>query len=235
MQIVTVQFNYPERSNYSLLLDVFRYSCKLHMPKVKFNEIRIDAPEINTKRDLNFMYNGVKLKIWVEFLEHSDDNIIFADCDMMAIKSAEHAFKKPFDVAFTARTRTTRIPMNGGIMMARPTEAARRFFREMLYINNKMFKDIKFHSQWRIKYAGMNQSAFGYVYEKGKHGAAVHEYKTLEWNAVDCDWPKLSPGTVFVHYKSKLRKMVLRERKHAREYKHVIDLWYKMKKRMEGK
>lgn len=237
MQIITVQFDYPDRSKYSELLKVFRYSCKLYMPKVKFNALCIPAPENKTNRDLNFMYNGVKLKLWLDFLEHTNDNIIFADCDMMAIRSAEHAFKIPFDVAYTARTRTTRIPMNGGIMMARPTEAARKFFREMLLVNTKMFKDINFHNKWRIKYAGMNQSAFGCVYETGKHGAKVHKYKTIEWNAVDCDWSHIHKSTVFVHYKSKLRKMVLQERKYNPDYLHVINLWNKMQQRMlkEGK
>jgi len=203
------------------------------MPKVKFNEICIPPPPPNPRRkELNFMYNGVKLKLWLDFLEKTNDNIIFADCDMLAVKSAEHAFDIPFDVAFTARTHTTRIPMNGGIMMVRPTEAARRFFREMLLINNKMYKDIKFHNQWRKIYAGMNQAAFGYTYKKGKHGAKVHRYITREWNAVDCDWTNIQKNTVFIHYKSKLRKMVLGERRHKPEYKYVIDLWNNMRQNM---
>ena len=233
MQIVTVQFNYPNRSNYELLLKVFQYSCKLYMPKVKFNAIKIDPPKEVKGRELNFKYNSVKLKLWLDFFEKTKDNIIFADCDMMAIKSAEHAFKYSFDIAYTARTRTTRIPMNGGIMMSRPTEAAHRFLCEMVKINNIMFKDKKFHHKWRVRYAGMNQSAFGCVYETGKHGAKIHKYKTIEWNAVDCDWTHINKSTVFIHYKSKLRKMVLKERRYNPNYLHVINLWNKIKKRME--
>ena len=233
MKIVTVQFQYPNRSNYSLLLDVFRYSCQKYMPDVEFVEIKIPAPEGHSGRDLNFCYNSVKLAHWLEQLENSDEEIIFADCDMLAVKSAKHAFNKKFDVAFTARTRTKRIPMNGGIMMARPTEAARRFFREMLYVNNKMLTDIQFHNKWRVRYAGMNQSAFGCVYETGKHGAKVHEYKTIEWNAVDCDWLDIDSKTVFIHYKSHLRKMVLRERNIKDGLENVVKIWDSMRKEME--
>lgn len=228
MEIVTVQFNYPDRSDYKKLLDVFRCSVKQYMPRVKFIEICIPAPENKTKRELNFMYNGVKLRRWVEHLEKTNDNVIFADCDMMAIQSAEHAFKIPFDVAYTARTVIKRIPMNGGIMMARPTEPARRFFREMLATNDRMFGDIAFHNQWRRIYAGMNQAAFGCTLETGKHKARVHKYQTREWNAVDCDWRHINKRTVFIHYKSKLRKMILDEIKHNPDYMQVIKTWKTM-------
>jgi hypothetical protein len=228
MVIYTVQFNYPRRSNYSKLLDVFRHSVKLTMPKVKFIEKKIPAPVNNSKRQLNFMYNGVKLRLWVEFLEKTKENVIFADCDMMALQSAEHAFDNDFDVAYTERTRIKRIPMNGGIMMARPTEAAKKFYREMLEVNDRMFKDLDFHHKWRCVYAGMNQAAFGYTLNNGNHGAKIHKYKTIEWNAVDCDWTHLNEKTVFLHTKSKLRKSVLGEIKVKPELKHPVNLWKSM-------
>lgn len=232
MQIVTVQFDYPNRPKYSLLLEVFKESVRLYMPKVKFLAIKTKAPVNKTGRPLNFNYNDFKLALWVDFLDHTKDNVIFADCDMMAIQSAEHAFNIPFDVAYTARTVVKRIPMNGGIMMARPTDAAKRFFREMLDVNTKMLKNEKYHNQWRIRYAGMNQSAFGCVFETGKHKAKVHAYKTIEWNAVDCDWHRLAEKTVFVHYKSKLRKQILAGNKPNSNYTKPMVLWYTMRDRM---
>jgi hypothetical protein len=198
------------------------------MPNVKFIEKKIQPPVNRSKRDLNFMYNGVKLRLWVEFLEKTKENVIFADCDMMALQSAEHAFDIPFDVAYTARTKIKRIPMNGGIMMARPTKAAKSFFREMLEVNDRMFKDLRFHHIWRCKYAGMNQAAFGYTLNEGKSKAKLHEYKTIEWNAVDCDWQYINEKTVFLHTKSKLRKIVLGEIKMKPEYMHAANLWKSM-------
>lgn len=229
MQIVTVQFQYPHRSDYDLLLKVFKHSCKVCMPDVNFIEIKIPPPPARKGRDLNFAYNTVKLEKWLNILEHTKENTIFADCDMLAVKSAKHAFNIDFDVAYTERTMINRIPMNGGIMMARPTEAARKFFREMLYVNNLMFENIPFHNYWRKTYAGMNQSAFGCVYETGKHGAKVHKYKTIEWNAVDCDWSRVNGSTVFIHYKSKLRKTVLREIRMKPEFHKMVDIWDDMK------
>ena len=225
MTIFTVCFEYPNRSKYTVMLDVFRKSCEIHMPNVKFICKQINAPKNRSNRDLNYMYNGVKLRLWVEFLEKTKDNVIFADCDMIALKSAEHAFKIPFDVAYTERTRIKRIIMNGGIMMARPTPAARHFFREMLEINDRMFKNESFHKVWHRKYAGMNQSAFGYCLERGTSRAKIHKYITQEWNAVDCDWQSINNKTVFVHCKSKMRKMVLGEKPTNHKYANIVRLW----------
>jgi hypothetical protein len=234
MQIVTVQFNYINRPNYAKLLEVFKFSCKLYMPNVEFIEIKTDAPVNRTGRPDNYNYNDFKLKIWSDFLNKTDDNVIFADCDMMCIKSAEHAFNIPFDVAYTQRTIVNKIPMNGGIVMARPTEAARKFFLDWYLINNKMLHNQKLHRQYSKRWAGMNQAAFGYMFQKGPK-AKLHEYKTRFWNAVDCDWQHINGNTVFVHYKSRLRKIVLAGQQGYGKYKKAVDLWHAMNQKIEGK
>jgi hypothetical protein len=228
MEIVTVQFNYPNRPDYALLLAVFRFSVKKYMPRCNFIEYKISPPINKTGRPLNFNYNDVKLKIWLDHLKKTKDEVIFADCDMMLLKSAEHAFDISFDIAYTARTVLVRIPMNGGIMMVRPTKAAINFFEEMYKTNHRMLTDVSFHHKWRVKYAGMNQSAFGCVFETGKHGARIHKYLTRQWNAVDCDWAYINDKTVFCHYKSKLRKLILANEKPNGGYKIPMQLWYSM-------
>ena len=229
MRIVTVQFNYKGGPDYLKLLKVFEKSVQTHMPEVAFDKIMIEAPTPVPGKEYNFKYNTIKLRHWVDYLRGATDNIIFADCDMMAIQSAEHAFDVPFDIAFTARTHTTRIPMNGGILMARPTSGSISFFEEMLKANDRMFyDDLKFHNEWRRKYAGMNQAAFGYTYEKGSHRAIVHRYLTRQWNAVDCDWSSIQDDTVFIHYKSKLRKLILAKKIPCDGYKVPMQKWYEM-------
>ena len=115
------------------------------MPNIKFVEYKVKGPGKLPNRPWNFNYNDFKLKIWVDHLKKTKENVIFADCDMLALQSAEHAFNFPFDVAYTARTKLVRIPMNGGIMMVRPTENAVKFFNEMYNINHRMLHDTSFH------------------------------------------------------------------------------------------
>lgn len=235
MKIVSVQFDVKQHMlGYSRLLDVFKYSVKKYMPDVEFVEFRTPTPPLLQSQALNFSYNDFKLKIWRDYMEKAKDNIIFADCDMLAVRPFPHAFDFDGDIAVTWRTVVHRIPMNGGIIMAKPTEASRRFFREWYKINNKMLHDSRFHQEWRKRWAGMNQSAFGYIYDRGRHGAKIHKYKTREWNAVNCDWHAISENTVFVHYKSQLRKIVLANAKGHNKYKIAADLWYKMCNEMEA-
>lgn len=239
MQIVTVQFNYPKdmkRSNYKRLLDVFEYSCKKNMPNAKFNAICITAPKNSTNRALNFKYNTVKLRLWLEFLENTkDDKVVFADCDMVALKSAAYAFKFDFDVAYTERTKIRRIPMNGGIIFVKVNKKSIAFFREWLRVNVKMFREPDFHQRYRKRWAGMNQSAFGYMLEKRQGLCKLHKFYTKEFNAVDCDWPTIDNRTVFLHTKSTLRKLVLGEKPMApkyKKYKRCFDLWRQYEKEM---
>jgi hypothetical protein len=239
MKIVTVQFNYSWFMDFALLRDVYKESCLIHMPNVKFEDIRIEPPDRVPGKPWNFGYNTVKLRIWRDVLREATEPIIFSDCDMMALRSAEHAFDIDFDVAITNRTITHRIPMNGGIVMARPTKAAIEFFNLWYSINKEMLKDNKLHQKWRQKYAGMNQSAYGCLYNdyylQNKLKLKLHEYKTREWNAVDCDWQHVDNKTVFVHYKSGLRRLVLMSQPVQHRYAIVMKAWYDMRNRVMEK
>ena len=205
------------------------------MPDVEFISIDIPPPAKIKGKARNFKYNTTKLEIWKNYMDTATEPIIFADCDMLALKDASPAFDIDFDVAYTARTRVNRIPMNGGIVFARPTEGARLFFSKWLEVNNKMFYgsesgDSAFHHKWRVKYAGMNQAAFGYLYEelylKNKLDLKLHKYLTIDWNAVDCDWVNVNERTHFVHFKSKLRQLVLSGHSITHHYAVIMNAWY---------
>lgn len=202
------------------------------MPNVKFVEFKIPPPACLKNQPMNFSYNHAKLEIWNNYMKKATDSVIFADCDMLAIRSAEHAFNIKFDVGTTWRTTTRKIPMNGGIIMARPTEKARKFFQEWFDADTKMLHDTAFHGRWRARWAGQNQSSFGFVFEQGKHGAKIHKYTTGEWNAVSCDWSSINEKTVFVHYKSRLRKIVLGGSMGDARTQKAASLWYTMRDQM---
>lgn len=232
MQIVTVAFNSDLGNSYDYLLlkDVFKKSCEIHMPDVEFIEYLMEPSKKDAGRAYNFTYNSDKLKIWMDHMEQADQDVIFADCDMLCVKPAYHAFDKPFDIAYTARTVVQRIPMNGGIVFARPTEGARRFFREWYRLNMILYKNPGKHQPYRERWAGMNQSAFGCMMENmDKYNFNIHKYYTREWNAVDTDWGKIDQDTVFIHYKSALRKLVLRKCPPTAKYKTAIMEWNKVR------
>lgn len=226
MTILTVQFDRDSYGAYKKLLDAFEASVERNMPSAKFEKVMIDGPEWYKGCKWSLKANTKKLQVWYEYAKGCDDNLVLADCDMLMLRDGSHAFNEDFDIAYTVRTVPSRIPINGGIVMVRPTEAGRDFIRRWRDVNDRMFADKEFHRVWKKKYPGMNQSAFGYLIETGEHNAKLHAYRTREWNAVECDWSKITEDTVFVHYKGKLRGMVLGNRPPVGPYVDAMSLWY---------
>lgn len=209
MTLATVVFDYPDiHFPYQQLHDVFRTSFIEHNPDIPFVTIRIEVPIDRSHDDAGCWSNTAKLRAWTKFIRETDDDVILADCDMFCIGSAARAFDIEFDIAYTKLTVPQRgRPLNGGIVMVRNTIAARRWITRLMWVNEAMYTDPAFHQRWRRKYAGMNQSAMGYMIETAPIGdCAVHAYSTSEWNAVDCDWRVIDESTVFVHMKSALRR-----------------------------
>ena len=226
MQIVTVQFDHKNKRSFETLLSVFEKSINHHMPDVELIKYRIEAPERTVERARSFSDNSAKLKLWCDHMDKATVPVIFADCDMLCVGPAYHAFDPKFDIAFTKIRQVHRFPMNGGIVMARPTQAARDFFHLWLKINDQMLADPNFHCKWKQKYAGINQAAFGYLHENGEIPGVVHEYGTRLWNSVASDWQHLTAETVFIHFKSKLRHMVLTGKPPTGAYAPAMKLWY---------
>jgi hypothetical protein len=197
------------------------------MPGTPVHVIKVDPPTRDISKAYNLKYNTVKLEAWTEYLHNTRDNVIFADCDMVMNRSATGAFDPDFDIAYTARTIIQRIPLNGGIIMVKPTKRSLNFFDTFLAINKKMYDNEQFHNRWRARYAGMNQAAFGYMLETEPVDIKLHRYETLKWNAVDCDWPYITDEMVFLHVKSKLRKNVLGKKKPYGNYAKAMKIWYR--------
>lgn len=181
------------------------------MPDVNFISAEPTPPDYETDRIPGFLDNTFKLKLWVDFFKETDDNILFMDCDMLALRDGKHAFDPDFDIAYTAIRQPYKAQLNGGVLMTKPTEEAYEFLVELDQVNDRMYQDINFHNKWRKekRYAGMNQAAMGCVLEAGINSAKVHKYTTQEWNAIDRDLTSINNQTVFVHIKSKLRNMIV--------------------------
>lgn len=232
MQIVTVCFDYQDRPEFGILLDVFRASIKRHMPDVEYVEYRPEPPEYDG-RNHGYLDNTFKLKIWCDHMAKTDKKVIFIDCDMLALRSARHAFKSPFDIAYTACPNGYMVPLNGGVIMARPTDKARLFFERLRDVNDQMYNNYEFHKPWQDKYHGMNQSAMGYVLENASSDINILQYRTREWNAIECDWRHINSDTVFCHINKALRRAVLKRVHPCGSITKAMGLWYYEKDLME--
>lgn len=231
MQIVTTKFNRGNSRQYEMLHMVFLKSIALCMPDAEVVTLEMSAPDSAEREGkYGFVANTHKLRKWAEYIEQVDDDVILADCDMLMLQSAEHAFDEVFDIAYTKREfGDGRIPLNGGIIMVRNNDVAKGFIKRWQQVNDEMYVNLDFHKKWKGKYPGMNQAALGYMLEEESEGVRIHAYSTREWNAVETDWGKLQENTVFVHYKGQLRREVFSGRINGGPHSAELMLWHEVK------
>jgi len=231
MKIITVSFDFAGRSSYLRLLEVFRYSVQKHMPDVKMEIWKTNPPKKRNDRNTGVVTNTAKLGLWLEAMEKTNEDIILMDCDMLVIGDLSLAFQYEFDIAHTCRHTIehgrNRIPINGGVMFIRHNERSYNFMRRMKEVNDKMYLDPKFHHPYRVKYAGMNQAAYGYMLEHPKeHNAKILALSCQEWNLCNTEWHLFDEYTKCIHYKSRLRRAALGQSTYyAPAMRPFVQLW----------
>ena len=224
MKIISVQFDYPGTNKYKILSQVFEHSVKKNCPNAELELIKVKPPQWRNRRGKSLASNTLKLDLWLEALERTEDDIIFIDCDMLILKNLESAFDTDFDIGYTKRTKG-KPPYNGGVVFVRNTEPAKEFIKTWSRINNKMYANPEMHTPYRDKYAGMNQAAFGYIMEKKEYTAKLKEFPCKIWNACDDDWRDISTETRVMHIKSGLRRQVLASHEIPTLYNRAIIVW----------
>lgn len=231
MKIITVSFDY-RNDWYSRLVRAFKNSINLYMPDVGLTEYRYDFNETlnNSNRSAPYIYNTFKLDRWVDILKNTNENLALVDCDMIMTNRIDDVWENDFDIAYTYRRKWSLtkkgIPYNGGVIFVRPNERSIRFFERLSTINKMMLDDQVFHRTWSKKYAGINQSAFGYMMERESNFCKMHPLPCPVWNSVDESWGNFNSETKMVHIKSKLRKYCLGVLKPVpAKYSFLTDMW----------
>jgi hypothetical protein len=226
-RICTVQFSRGSGNDYAELLRVFRESVRRNMPTVAMDEILLGQRERDYHHNWTYESNSLKLRAWVDYLNKTDDDVILADCDMLAVGDARPAFDLDFDVAYTGKSPDGKTaPMNGGIIFVRPNSRSRAFFKRWLEVNELLYKNPALHEKYRRDWLGMNQAAFGYMMANGYPDCKLIRLPQKIWNATDSYWSALDERTVFVHIKGQLRTAVLKKLKPQGILAKAMKLWY---------
>jgi hypothetical protein len=180
----------------------------------------------------NWIYNTQKLNEWTGVLLGAEEGrlVVFLDADMMVTAPLDPAREIPFDFAYTTKIPgKTRLPFNGGCVMARATDAARGFMTSWRDTNERLINNRPEHMRYRQKYAGMNQAALGATLEsKATAGVQIHKLPVLEWNCEDSSWEDFGPGTRVLHFKGRLRAAVFNSAPGARRphLMKLAELWH---------
>ena len=229
MDIVTVVFDAKGSDDYERLYTVFQRSVKKHNPHANLIEKRIPRLNVQNNNNMDYVYlsNTLKLREWYSHMQSTTSETVFMDCDMLVRGDLSSAFDEEFDIGYT--TRTGGVPpytINGGVVFVRPTEAAALFFKNWLELNERMFRERKFHKKWERRYAGINQPSFGYLLENPLPGVSLRPFPCAQWNACHEDYENIDEDTKAIHCKGLLRNEILaKTKRNTYYYNNIVREW----------
>lgn len=217
MRIVTVFFD--QQPQYRFFLNAFRESVHRNST-LPLQEVVVGKAKAKYGRSFKMTSNSHKLNIMNSIAQEANEDIVFMDCDMLVIKEIKGIFDLVSHFGITISDYPRLVPINGGVMVVKNTPEGKKQFQELTNINSLMMKNRSLHYRYRKTYAGMNQSAMGYLIEKG---AIWDKLPMSEWNL--CDPWHLYPYTRVIHYKSRLGICALENRKTY--FPDLVALWQK--------
>ena len=212
MRAITVSFD-RGNDDYSRLLNVFRKSWEDNSP-IPLDVKNIPAPKTG-KRNYPYVANTRKLEVWANKF---NQDTIFVDCDMLCLRCPSTGFDYVENIGICERSHTA--PFNGGVMFLKYTEYSKSFLKSLVEINTRMLDNVTFHKKYNSKYAGLNQSAMGYLFENGYSYDTVPESYNLcppfeEWKHAH-----------LIHCKmNHLRNMCLYPNDGPEPLKEVAQIW----------
>lgn len=214
MTLLTVVFDSAEPLGYHRLHRVWEHTARETMPHAHIVTLRPDPPaEVRTRcrqGEPAIHANHHRLIACDEYIQYNRDDIIMTDCDMMFLGDLSAAFND-FDIALTYRdTPGSRIPINGGVVMVRNTDAAREFVRLWRESDDYFYANRKALLKWTPVHKGINQSSLARVLDRGEHHARLVYLPCSRYNACEQDWQHIETHPpLCVHVKSALRDDVL--------------------------
>lgn len=211
-RIVTVYFDPGPSGRYDLVRLLRVYQASALACGQPLEVVGINTPTRPSKYRW-MSENTAKLVVWRDIIKQATTPVILTDADMMMMSSDfEPIFDGDYDIGYTKRTKCPTIPLNGGVVVVKPTPEAIKFMDAWVAVNERMMREPGFHSPWRKKYAGMNQASLGYLLEHPRTKAKVQALSCRLWNAVDDDWNYcLTEGSRLIHIKGTLRRAALKE------------------------
>jgi hypothetical protein len=209
--VVSVVFDYDERTAYHRLGEVFAKSVELNWPEAQLVMHQVPPP-LEVKKNSGMSSNHYKFKFWSSFVEacQDGDRVVMMDADTVVLQSLSPAYDQDFDIALTRRT-STQWPYNGGVVFVRVNNRSRAFIRKWGEIDEQMYLDDDFHQPYKRKYKGQNQASLGWMVEHDDGATQIVELPCAVWNACNDDWMRFGPHTRVLHVKSQLRRAVLRQ------------------------
>lgn len=216
-RLVACSFGEGFAQQYPRMARVLAHTARIHCPAWDVDVQVLEAPSLRRPGPYSEgeVANVLKMRHWVEAVRRAPDGtgLALVDADTVILRPLEPVWDQAFDVAYTVRT-TSRLPLNAGVVFVRTTPNGRAFVDTWMAEAERMADGttdgIARWREYRRRYGGMSQAAFGAVLESPVAGATrVLRLNCLEWNCEDTSWRTFDPAvTRIVHVKSELRDAI---------------------------
>lgn len=177
--------------------------------------------------------NTQKLDAWVDVMHALPDGaqLLLIDADTMILRTLNDVWQRDFDIAYTVRPSSCRLPLNAGVLFVRVNDRSRAFLTAWRVENRRMLADRTYHLQWRRKFGGINQAALGATLQHHAAGVMLDRLPCHEWNCEDSTWTAFDPAvTRILHIKSALRMGVFATGIVRPPVKALVGLWRRVEK-----
>jgi hypothetical protein len=227
LKIIIVSFDFSGYQTFEKMTNALIYSIEKHEPSAQWVVKKLNEPPLNG-RIRGHVANTIKLNYWYSELKRCShgDHVVFLDADTLMINPIHDVFREDFDVAYTVRTRSKWV-LNGGVIFVKVNERSMEFFRKFVETNNHMFNDKEFHEKYRVKYAGINQAALGYMLELNTTSAKLKALPCAVWNACGEDWSGINDTTRIIHLNGQARKSIFGGNPAEHETLKPYQIWNK--------
>ena len=214
-----------------VLEDTARRQCAAWGVRVE----RIEPPEyVSAAGNQSYAWNTQKLEWWrARVMEAAPGTrLLLIDGDTAILRPLDPVWGIDFDIAYTVRPHG--LPLNGGVLFLRVGTESRAFVERWWATNLRFLRDPAAHRPWHLKYAGMNQAAFGKVLETARDGCRLLALPCREWNA--CSPELYERGlTRVLHIKSRLRRATFGTEPPRPNMSILIKLWHSLERRATRK
>lgn len=223
---------------YKRMAKVFEATARQHCPGWTLNLRRTEEQDIPAHRAARrgHVANTQKLELWNDIVQDAPDGarILLIDADTFFVNPIDDIWDHDFDVAYT--TKRSQFPFNLGVMFVRVSLASKGFFACWTTENRIMLQKKVIHRQYRDRFGGINQAAFGRTLETpAVIGLNLIGIPCSTWNCEDSAWHAFDAAkTRIVHVKSALRRALF-ENDRAALAKPGVPRLVEMWKRLEAR
>lgn len=227
MKAASVYFENSQHPQYfKEIYRIFKNSCKKNLPI----QLNIVKSKNNLNKEIYWKNNNLRKIIgWNYYIQNSKEDCILLDCDIIVLKDITEVFNEDFDIGYTFRDCKCSNSLNTGVMFFRVNERTREFVKEWENVCLKMYYDFKFWYEWKNKYYGLTQPAFGYLLENYKKEINFKVFPCSIYNASIYEYNK---NTKVIHIQDPVWKKLLNlektewwEEDKIKEVREIMDVY----------